>query len=78
MIGENVLLDKSRHIMPKNYLCYKYSKKIKNGIIQGLLIYLMFNKLKEHSFNIERFWSRNPNSPYDHITNNVNKIKIKN
>ena len=36
------------------------------------------NKLKEHSFNIERFWSRNPNSPYDHITNNANKIKIKN
>lgn len=36
------------------------------------------SKLKEHSFNINRFWSRHPESPYEHITNQANKIKTTN
>lgn len=36
------------------------------------------NKLKEHSFDINRFWSRQPGTPYEHINNNANRIKINN
>lgn len=36
------------------------------------------SKLKEHSFDINRFWSMNPQSPYDHIINMANEIKINN
>lgn len=34
------------------------------------------SKLVEHSFNIERFWSRNPSQPYGDIFTESNKIKI--
>lgn len=36
------------------------------------------SKLKEHSFNINRFWSRHPGSPYENITNQAAMIKINN
>lgn len=36
------------------------------------------NKLKQHSFDINRFWSRQPQSPYDHIINMAHEIKINN
>lgn len=36
------------------------------------------NKLKEQSFNINRFWSRHPESPYENITNQADMIKINN
>lgn len=36
------------------------------------------SKLKEHSFDINRFWSRQPKSPYEHITNDADKVKINN
>lgn len=36
------------------------------------------SKLKEHSFDINRFWSRHPESPYENITNQADMIKINN
>lgn len=34
------------------------------------------SKLKEHSFDINRFWSKQPGQPYEHIINMANKVKI--
>lgn len=34
------------------------------------------SKLKEHSFDIKRFWSKKPKSPYKHIINNADTVKI--
>lgn len=33
-------------------------------------------KLKDHSFDISRFWSRQPSPPYENITNMSREIKI--
>lgn len=34
------------------------------------------NKLAEKSFDIERFWSRNPSKPYDNIANESKSVKF--
>ena len=33
-------------------------------------------KLQEHSFDINRFWSKQPRAPYKHIINDADKVKI--
>lgn len=34
------------------------------------------SKLKEHCFDIIRFWSRNPGAPYQEIVNKSNRVKL--
>ena len=34
------------------------------------------SKLKEHKFDINQFWSKQPEHPYQHITNDASQIKI--
>ena len=54
------------------------SRSISNFKSDLIHITNLDSKLKEHSFNITRFWSRNPESPYEFITNQADKIKTNN
>ncbi len=54
------------------------SRSVSNFKSDLIHITNLAQKLREHHFDINCFWSRHPESPYEHITNQADMIKINN